>query len=76
MRSAAAFFTVPVGEDYLLEQFLERPGFFTPRNSLTHKFFCMFGFYKAVGVLIIFKVKVNLLPGFTWFLSGIRIQII
>ena len=42
MRSAAAFFTVPMGEDYLLEQFLERPGFFTPRNSLTHTFFCMF----------------------------------
>ena len=41
MRSAAAFFTVPVGEDYLLEQFLERPGSFTPRNSLTHKSFCM-----------------------------------
>ena len=34
----------------------------------------LFGFYKAVGVLLIFKVKVNLLPRFTWFLSGIRIQ--
>ena len=41
MRSAVEFCTVPVGEDYLLEQFLKRSGSFTPRNSLTHKSFRM-----------------------------------
>ena len=32
------------------------------------------GFYKAVVDLQIVKVKVNLLPSPTWFLSGIWIQ--
>ena len=34
----------------------------------------LFGFYKAVGVLLIFKLKVNLLTALFSFLSGISIQ--